>query len=107
MRKNQMGGGTADINAHALEREHLQSFDVRDNLTFLYFEIFGMVVIVHVVVHETDSRSADFLDFFLCPITGIPALACRDSVFALIHGGRFIVSPWPWTVRVRGCCNTL
>ena len=86
MRKNQMGGGRADINAHALEREHLQSFDVRDNLTFLYFEVFRMVVIVNVVVHETASRSADFLDFFLCPITGIPALACRDSVFQLIGG---------------------
>ena len=46
-----MRGRRADVDAHALEREHLQSFDVGDDLVFSDDEIIRMVVIVDIVVH--------------------------------------------------------
>src|SRR5262249_26857645 len=50
-----MGGGRADIDAHAFEREHLQSFDFGHNLTFFDYKVFRMIVIVDVVVHSFAS----------------------------------------------------
>src|SRR4030095_3530530 len=50
-----MGSGRTDIDAHAFEREHLQSFDFGYNLTFFDYKIFRMIVIVDVVVHSFAS----------------------------------------------------
>jgi hypothetical protein len=51
-----MGGGRADIDAHAFKREHLQPFDFGYNLTFFDYKIFRMIVIVDVVVHSFASN---------------------------------------------------
>jgi hypothetical protein len=51
MGENQVRSRGADIDAHAFEREHLQSFDVGDDLILFNDEIIRMVVIVNVIVH--------------------------------------------------------
>ena len=51
-----MGGRRSDIDAHALKREHLQSFYFGYDLTFFDYEVVRMIVIVDVVVHSFASN---------------------------------------------------
>src|ERR1043166_7456251 len=60
MRKNQMRSRRADVDAHALEREHLEPFDICDNVAFLNTEIFRMTMIVNVVVHAFPQSALNF-----------------------------------------------
>jgi len=56
MREDQVGSRRSDIDADALEREHLEPFDVGDDFIFLDDEIVGMIMIINIVVHE-DRKS--------------------------------------------------
>ena len=62
-RKNQMRSRRADVDAHALEREHFQPFDIGDDFVFLNDKIIGMVVIVNIIVHEFASVRHFFASF--------------------------------------------
>src|SRR6266481_6270647 len=100
-----MGGRRSDIDAHALKREHLQSFYFGYDLTFFDYEVVRMIVIVDVIVHSFASN----YEFFSASYkqesprgAGIPCLPWVD-----LCARPLIAFPWPWTTRSPDSYSTL
>src|SRR5262245_38804920 len=94
----------ADIDADALQREHLQPFDVGDNLIFTNDEIIRMVVIVDIVVHFLPL----LVGHFPCSNNRNPRSlerGSRSQTSIVVSTALPIVSPSPWTIRSRDWCS--